>query len=76
MNQKWKVKGSVLVSMIPIGLFFFKFIVFKYMAMVLAGSWYYGKHGLMVAKWFLSLDLVKELNKMTLIWVRLTGLPL
>ena len=58
------------------GLFYFKFMDSKDMKMVLAISWSYGKHNLMVVKWHPMLDLVKELNKMTLVWVRLLGLPL
>ena len=46
------------------------------MTMMLVGSWSYGKHSLIVAKWHTVLDPMKELNRMAPVWVRLLGLPL
>ncbi len=62
------MKGSVVVSKMSSGLFCFKFMTTEYMAMVLVESSYYGKHGLIVKKWHLILDLKKEFNRMALVW--------
>jgi len=70
------VKESVTISAMLGGLFFFKFMVVEDMTMVIARSWYYGKHKLIVAKWHPTLDPMKELNMMALVWIRLPSLLL
>ncbi|GLJ32385.1 hypothetical protein SUGI_0651730 [Cryptomeria japonica] len=72
----WKLKGSLEISIMPRGLFLFKFNTDEDLIYVLSGSWAYGKHFLTMAKWKPGFDPSTELNRMAPVWVRIPGLPL
>ena len=64
------------MSVMPSGLFCFKFMTEEDINFVLSGTWYYGKHCLALTRWHLEFNVGVELNKLSPVWVRLPGLPL
>lgn len=75
-SQKWKIKGSVSISMMPSNLFCFQFMTEEDINLILSGTWYYEKHYLDLTRWHLGFDASIELKKLAHVWVRLPSLPL
>ncbi|GLJ31245.1 hypothetical protein SUGI_0626520 [Cryptomeria japonica] len=63
---KWKLKGSVSVSVMPGALFLFKFTVEEDVAMVLSSFWTYGRCNLSLYRWKVGFDLTTDLQKTAL----------
>ena len=66
-SQKWRIEGSVSISTMPSGLFYFKFTAEEDINFILSGTWYYGKHCLALTRWHLGFDASVEVNKIALV---------
>lgn len=68
---KWKLKGFVEVDAMVGALFLFKLVLEEDRIHVLVGTWSFGKHSLVLAKWKQDFDPSADIYKMAPIWIKL-----